>query len=188
VNYQVVINQLRTLATVFNGNVAGAAAYARAVEDQVWLTLPAAYVVPLEEEAGPNDSMNGLLQMVTQRFMVVVVFDNTADRRGQSVTDLYEATKQSINGAILNWRPDSTADNPGIVLPSPTADRATRGLYAGDAGLMADITRARIMYQWTFCLDVQFTEFDGWQQPTVPLLTIENITEPGSFSVTLPQS
>jgi hypothetical protein len=189
VNYPVIINQLRQLAPLFNGNVAGAAAYAHGVADQVWLPTPAAYVVPIDEEAGPNEEMNGLLQTVTERFMVIVNFDNTTDRRGQTVTNSYDVTKAAINTAILNWRPDSSVDNPGIVLPTDLyADRATRGLYAGGAGLIDDITRARVFYQWTFCLDVLLSYADGWQQPTVPLLMLSaNEDELGAFTVPLPQ-
>jgi hypothetical protein len=189
VNYVTVINQLKRLATVFDGNVAGAAAWAHGVEDQVWLPRPAAYVVPLDEEASENTSQNGLLQIVTQRFMVIVDFDNTSDRRGQTVTNAYEQTRASIDTAILNWRPDSSIDNPGVVSPTDIgADHSSRGLYRGDAGLITDITRARIFYQWTYCLDVLFSQDDGWQQPSVPLLEIQaNPTLPGSFDLILPQ-
>jgi hypothetical protein len=188
VNYSFLINQLKLLTPIFNGNVAGAAAYAHGVEDQVWLPMPAAYVVPLEEEAGEQTNMNSFLQVITERFQVIVVFDNTNDRRGQSVTEQYECVRLAIFSALLNWRPDAVQDNPGLVLSlyNPV-NRSSKGIYSQGAGLMS-MDRARLFYQWTFALDCTFTEADGWQQPSVPLTSIDvNEAEFGSFQVIISQ-
>ncbi len=188
-NYSFLINQLKLLAPFFNGNVAGAAAYAHGVEDQVWLPLPAAYVVPLDEDAGDQPGLNSFYQTLTERFQVIVVFDNTVDRRGQSVTELYEVARLSIFSAILNWRPDSTQDNPDLVTSLYTpVNRSSKGIYSGGAGLVS-FDRARLFYQWTFCLDCQFTAADGWQQPKKPLtvITVNTEGQSDSFEAPLPQ-
>ena len=52
------------------------------------LTYPAAVVVPLEDDADQNDTMDGLFQQtVTEKIAVIVEFDATADRRGQAGVD-----------------------------------------------------------------------------------------------------
>lgn len=89
-NLSIVIAQLRNVATFFNQNVVGAAAFANGVEDQVWLPLPDGYVVPVESAATENEEETGLYQIVSRRFKVIVVVDNAisaADRRGQAAVE-----------------------------------------------------------------------------------------------------
>ena len=157
-NYDAVIAQLKAYAPMFNGNVAGAADYDRAVQDQVWLPPPAAYVRPLDEEAEPNTSLNSLRQLVTERFGVIVIFDNSADRRGQTVTSLYDGTRAAIWRAILNWSVDPV--------------RASRGIEYGGGQLLAH-DRARLLYQWEFTLQITVSAADGWQITADPLLEID---------------
>ena len=170
-NFDAVIGQIKAAAPVFSGNVAGAAGYARAIEDQAWLPMPAAYVVPTDEEPAENDEAPGLFQLVRERFEVIVIFDNTADRRGQSVTATYESTKAQLFAAILNWRPESTADNPLIQPGDPNANRSAKGLsYAG--GTLVNFDRARLFYSWSFALQTAISDADGWQPPSDPLAHI----------------
>src|ERR1700728_4107174 len=94
-----VIAQLRTLALLFAGNVAGAAAYANGIDDQVWLPLPAAYVMPLDDDAGENTSMAGPQQIVTERIAVIVVLANATtegDRRGQASAEQYGLMRAAV--------------------------------------------------------------------------------------------
>jgi hypothetical protein len=167
VNLVAVIEQLRTYAPVFNSNVAGAAAYANAVETQAWLPMPAAYVVPTEDDAGPNTSMTGDWHVVTERFAVIVALDNAADptdRRGQLAVAGLDAVRASIRKAIVNWRPDF---RPGAV--PPDWGNAARGIYEIQ-GSRLDMNRARLIWQFDFGIEVTVTEADCWQ-PTGPDLT-----------------
>ena len=195
-NLDLVITALKNRAPFFAGNVAGAAAYARGVSDQVWLPTPAAYVVPLEGEASPNDDMGGSnYQRLTERINVIVQFDNSADRRGQTVTELYEPVKYQLLGAILNWRPNSSIDNPGIVVAGqPGIDCSSQGISLVGHGLL-DLDLSRLFYRWTFELISMISDADGWQPPSVPLTGV-SVNDPNPdgtpngipFGVTLPQS
>lgn len=166
-----VIQQLRDHARPFEGRVAGAADYATGVADQTWMTFPAAYVVPEDEEAAENRAgpSGTLEQDVTERFGVIVGFDNQVDRRGQSVTVLYDSIRAALFRALLNWRP-----------PEPDGDvrRAARGLYYVE-GALQGFDRARLFYKWTFALDILITDADGWQEPLGDLEAIEiTVKEP----------
>jgi len=182
VNLSSVILQIKALAPVFNGNVAGAAAFAVGVSDQTWLPQPAAYVMPTEESAGPNDQQNGLRQTITERFEVVVSLDNRADRRGQSSAEQLDSFKSVIFKAILGWRPDSTADAPSYQLGNPFPDRSSRGLrYAG--GELREFDRARFFWAFIFELDVLIeAQWDGWTPPAVSLNEIQVNPPQGSFA------
>lgn len=178
-NLDAVITQLKTVA-MFGGNVAGAAAFADGIDSQVWLPTPAAYVIPLDEDASENQNLNGLQQIVTERIGIIVNLDNSADRRGQTASDQYDTTRTAIFKAILNWRPDWHPLNPEL-------NREARGFYY-QGGRLLDFDRARLFYQWEFALDITITDQDGWQPPAIPLLDItihadlENIYSPtGAF-------
>ncbi|GAC1335492.1 MAG: hypothetical protein NVSMB20_10400 [Bradyrhizobium sp.] len=159
-----VITQLRQYAPIFGTRVAGAADFAKGVEDTAQMDMPAAYVIPLGEDASENLDMTGLRQNVIERFSIIVAFDNTGDRRGQGVTVLYDTVRDQIYGALLNWRIDP--------------HNATKGIYSGGAQLR-DWNRARLWYEWHFALDVIITDEDGWQEPNVPLTVIKILPVPG---------
>lgn len=170
-NLDVVISRLRALAPMFNGNVAGAAEYEQGVQNQVWLPLPAAYVIPLDDEiVEPNDQLTGIYQVTTERIGVIAVFSNAAavaqgDRRGQTVSDLFNPIKWQLFSALINWRPNSSMENPGLVNPGdPGADHSPKGMaYSGGKLLGFDL--ARLFYQWDFALEIQITDADGTWPP-----------------------
>ena len=160
-----IVAQLRAAAPLFGGRVAGAADFATGLETQVWQDLPAAYVIPLDDEAEPNDAQNAIYQIVNERIGVIVEFENGVDRRGQTVTALYEPTRAGLFAALLNWNPDPT--------------RAPRGfMYAG--GHLIQFDRKRLFYQWEFNLPITITEVDGWQPDSTPLLEIDANSDPGN--------
>jgi hypothetical protein len=172
-NLDHVITQLRTVS-VFNGNVAGAAEYERGVKDQTWLPPPAAYVIPLDDEPGENLGLTDSQQVSVERVGVIVVFSNAAavaqgDRRGQAASSLFEPTKWAIFKALINWRPNSSVENPALVNPTdPGADHSARGLYYA-GGRLVGFDLARLFYQWDFALEVTITDDDGWQATGVAL-------------------
>lgn len=161
-----VIFQLRESAPLFGGNVAGAAAYANAVDSQGWLPQPAAYVIPLDDDAENNTQETGFYQLVTERIGVIVDFYNGADRRGQTASEQLLAVRYAIYRAILNWRPDFDP-----LKPFNPQNREARGIfYVG--GRLLDFDRARLFYQFEFGLETTLTELDGWQQPSAALTDI----------------
>lgn len=170
-NIDQIIVQLKTFAPIFNGNIAGAADYSVGVRDQTWMPLPAAYVIYGDSEAEPNTSMNELYQRVKETISVVVVVDNSADRRGQEAASNLDIIRASIRSSLLNWRPDWDPAN-------PLANREARGIYE-ISGEFLDADRARLRYQWTFGLDTTVATEQGWQQPSDPLLEIQvSVPEP----------
>ena len=159
-NLDAVIQQLRVACPAFAGRVAGAANFAAGIATQAWLETPAAYVVPLEEDAADNTDYGGLQQLVTERIAVIVHYDNAADRRGQGPSSGLDAMRTQVFRAILNWRPDP--------------QRSPRGIaYAGGSVLESEQFRARLFYQLEFVQTVLITEADGWQPAEMPLLEID---------------
>lgn len=174
-NLDAVIAQLRAEAPSFADRVAGAANFADAMEGEVALALPAAYVIPLEEEASENDSLNGLRQLVTERIGVVLHLDNAVanggDRRGQAPVASVDALRLEVFAAILNWAP---AGSLAVV----------RGLeYAGAQLLKID--RARVFYQLEFTLEATLTDSDGYQAPNEPLEEIDVIVTSADGATTI---
>lgn len=175
-NINQVALQIKTLCPIFNGNVAGAAAYANGVADQVWLPLPACYVIQLDQDAETNTSLNALNQIVHERVGVIVVLEtlkvggavqDLADRRGQAATAYLDTIKYALFKAILNWRPDWDPTVPAML-------REARGIYFVGGHFPGDgaFDRARYFYQFDFGLDTTISDLDGWQLPQEPLIEI----------------
>ena len=173
-----VITQLKRNVPMLGGRVAGAADFSASMAGELRPeAFPACYVVPLGLEAQFNDTTNALYQPITERVGVVVEFDNTDDRRGQSVTLIYHPMQVELFAALLNWR---GTDRP----------HSLRGFEIASADMLQS-DRARIFYQWVFTLEGVLTELDGWHEPTEPLVRIEANGSPGdpppAFAVDLPQ-
>lgn len=172
-NLDLVITQLRRYCPDLGGRVAGAADYQKGLSTQVWMAAPAAYVIPLEEEAAPSPDLNGLQQIVTERIGIVVQYDSSADRRGQEAVSNLDEMRLAIFRAVLNW--------------NPHPDRAARGLfYMG--GQTLDLDRARLFYQLEFGQEVTITDLDGWQPPEAPLTEIDITATNASTGDTMVQS
>ena len=67
-----IISALRKRCKTLDGRVAGAAQWAGLTEDEN-PALPAAYVVPLREDAGPNESQVSYYQTITNTFGVILL-------------------------------------------------------------------------------------------------------------------
>lgn len=158
-NLDLVMTQLKTYAPLFAGRVAGAANFAVGLETQVWMDLPAVYVIPLDEDSSENTDAAGLRQTITERIGIIVELDNIADRRGQAPSATLNDARAAVFAAVLNWHIDP--------------NRSPRGLYYG-GGQLREFDRARLFYQFEFCLDTQYTYADGFQQAAgVPLVSFQ---------------
>ena len=99
-----VIEQLRRYCPELGGRVGGAADFENGVETVITindpatgkLAYPSAVVIPLEDEPGSNDLLDGNLQEVTETIGVIVMFDASADRRGQAAVSQVEAMKYAM--------------------------------------------------------------------------------------------
>jgi hypothetical protein len=157
------ISQLRANASMFAGRVAGAAEFYAGLKNyNTSMPLPAAYVLPLGQDADSNILMNGLVQIVHKSIGVAVEFDATPDRRGQAPVMLFDVIETQIFASVLNL----------FIIDANGCPRMTRGSYFQGARYL-DLDRARLFYQWEFGLDWQISDADGVQSPSVPLETIE---------------
>jgi len=153
------ITSLRANAPIFNGRVAGAAEFYRGLRDySTSMPLPSAYVLPLGQDAEPNRTYGGLMQLVHKGIGIAVELDAQRDRRGQDPTMSFEVIETQIMASCLNLYVGEC--------------RMTQGAYFTGARYL-DLDRARLWYQWEFGVDWQLTELDGVQFPSVPLETIE---------------
>jgi hypothetical protein len=151
------IEHLRAYCPVFNGNVAGTANFRLGLEDYAAsLPLPAAYVVPLDQEAEPNANMVGYFQIVRKMIGVIVELDATADRRGQDPAMQYDIVEAALFSALINWSP--------VECRVPNMQG-----YQMAGGRFLDLDRARLFYQWEFLLPFQVNDDDGWHEPGEPV-------------------
>lgn len=153
------IASLRRNAPIFGGRVAGAAEFYKGLRDyNTALALPAAFVLPLGQEADPNVALNGIQQWLHKGVGVAVELDAQTDRRGQAPTMDLEAIETQVFASCLNLRV-------GVC-------RMRRGAQFNGARYL-DLDRARLWYQWEFGLEWQITEADGVQTPSIDLASIE---------------
>jgi hypothetical protein len=153
------ITSLRLNAPIFAGRIAGAAEFYRGLKDYTTsLPLPAAYVLPLGQDADPNVSYGGLFQIVHKSIGIAVELDAQRDRRGQDPAMGFETIETQIFASCLNLYLGQC--------------RMTQGAYFTGARYL-DLDRARLWYQWEFGLNWQITDADGVQPPSIPLESIE---------------
>jgi hypothetical protein len=166
-DHQVIVDtfiaQLRANAPLFAGRVAGAAEFYAGLKNyNTSMALPAAYVLPLGQDADSNIAMNGLIQIVHKSVGVAVEFDATPDRRGQAPVMMFDVIETQIFASVLNL----------IIADANGCPRMTRGVNFQGARYL-DLDRARLFYQWEFGLDWQISDADGVQPTSIPLDAIE---------------
>jgi hypothetical protein len=157
------IAQLRANAPLFGGRIAGAAEFYAGLKNyNTSLALPAAYVLPLGQDAEANPVMNGLIQIVHKSIGVAVELDAQTDRRGQAPVMQFDLIETQIFRSVLNL----------IINDAEGCPRMTRGIAFQGARYL-DLDRARLFYQWEFALDWQISDADGVQPQSIPLDAIE---------------
>jgi hypothetical protein len=166
-----VIEQLRQFCPVLQGRVGGAADFETGVETVIQVTdpktgkfaYPTAVVIPLEDEPGSNDLMDGNIQTVIETIGVIVEFDASADRRGQTAVSQVEAMKYQIFRALLNWNIDP--------------ERSARGLYYAGGELLT-FDRARLFWMYRMSFDATISDADGFVPGGDPLVNITETIQP----------
>jgi len=156
------ISQLRANAPIFANRVAGAAEFYAGLKNyNTSLALPAAYVLPLGQEAESNQAAGGdLIQIVHKSIGVAVELDAQTDRRGQDPAMQFPIIEAQLFASVLN------------MILKDNCPRMSRGVYFQGARYL-DLDRARLFYQWEFGLDWQIGTQDGVQIQSVPLAAIE---------------
>jgi hypothetical protein len=153
------IARLRANAPIFAGRVAGAAEFYAGLRNyNTSMPLPAAYVLPLGQDAEANPIMNGLVQVIHKGIGVAVELDAQQDRRGQAPVMNFDLIEAQIFASVLNLFIGEC--------------RMSRGTYFTGARYL-DLDRARLFYQWEFGLDWQVTDEDGVQPESESLEAID---------------
>lgn len=143
-NLAVVIAQLRVRAPVFAQRVAGAARF-EVLPEAANLLVPAAYVLPLDEQPGEQASQNTYQQTVREAFAVVVVLDNRVDERGQTAAVDLQAVRTVLFRALLGFQPAADHD-----------------IVQFEGGQVLAMDRARLYYQFEFSAAYDIGPADTW--------------------------
>ncbi|CAH0153380.1 phage tail terminator protein [Pseudomonas mediterranea] len=151
-----IVAHLRQTCPTFAGRVSGGIDW-DAVVDSAKLSLPAAYVIATADAADPSKAQNRILQNITDQFNVVIVLD-ASDERGQEDNDLLHDIRAELWRALVGWE------------PGPEYSPIEYG-----KGALLHISRARVVYQFTF-----FSEFQlGRNLPTDQPETWQEVTFDG---------
>jgi hypothetical protein len=126
-----IIEEIKAKCPTFEQRAAGAAEYAN-LRNRSNLTMPAAYVVPMDENASELGNGSGYRQMLTEGFSVIVVISNQADERGQQAANQLHDLRAELWAALLGFEIDDY-------------DQIT---YSG--GNLLHVDRSRLDYQFDF--------------------------------------
>ena len=147
-----IISALRTRCPIFANKVAGAAQF-KLVPENSTLAVPAAFVIPLDDNPGESRAQHSGRQELSDAFAVVVALDNTVDEKGQGGAASVHAMRAILWAALLGWRP--TLDYNGI---------------AYEGGHLLGLDRARLWYQFEFSAAMEIGPSDGWQETELAAL------------------
>lgn len=141
-----IVEALKTRCAVqFSGRVAGAAEFQQ-LEPSAKLIMPAAYVIPLDDNAEPNQSDNGYSQEIRDTFAVIVVLSNVADEPGKASIVQIQPIRNALFSALLAWAPD-----------------AEHGIIEYEGGQLLGVDRSRMYYQFEFSAMTHISEADTYQ-------------------------
>lgn len=143
-----IIKALRVRCPTFGTRIAGAAQWAGLTEDES-PPLPAAYVVPLREDAGPIDDAVGYYQTVTNVFGVILLVSNFADERGQDASRWIELLKPEVFKGILSWTMQPRDEHGPIIF---------------EGGSLIYMDDARAAYQLEFSYETYLDTSDTYQK------------------------
>jgi len=149
-----VIQALRARCPSFANRVAGAAEY-KPLPESAALSVPCAFVIPLDDNPSENKSQNVTRQTMTESFAVIVAISNATDERGQAAAHSTDTIRTALWAALLGWSPDEAIYD-GIT-------------YEG--GSLLSLDRARLWYQFEFGAAMEIGPEDGWQETENAALT-----------------
>lgn len=96
-----IIEELRAECSEFENRVFGVAEFAQIAESMDSAGLPAAFVLPMEENTEEPRSTTRYMQTVKANFAVVVVVTNQVDEEGLNAWEYFDDMKASVFKAIL---------------------------------------------------------------------------------------
>jgi hypothetical protein len=86
--------------------VAGAAGFQAAAESNPKAT-PAVFVIPLEENPGPSEMADVVIQRVRIKIGVIFVIRNLSDPKGAAAKEDLDALRNLVKAELLGWQPDA---------------------------------------------------------------------------------
>jgi hypothetical protein len=144
-NLNVIIAQLKQRAPLFAGGTVAGAARFQVLPEAANLKMPAAYVLPLDEQPEDQSSQNGYQQTVREGFAVVVALSNREDERGQGAASDLDAVRRALFKALLGFQPAEEYD-----------------VITFEGGQLLHLDRARMYYQFEFSVDFAISTEDTW--------------------------
>lgn len=99
-----VVAHLRRYCPTFAQRVAVAVDF-KPDRGQVLLTVPAAAVMPGDDEAEPSSAQNVTVQAVRDRFVVVLIVATADAKRGDETADVLHHLRAEVWRALLGWTP-----------------------------------------------------------------------------------
>lgn len=145
-NLDLVTSALRARVAIFSGRVAGAAKF-EPLPAAAALTVPCAFVLPLDDNPEKNTSSTGIRQELEESFAVVVAISNVADELGKAASASVDVVRRQLWAALLGWSPD---------------EENYDGITYGGGSLLA-LDRARLWYQFEFSAMTLIETSDGYQ-------------------------
>jgi len=145
-----IIAAVRERCPSFAGRVGGAAEF-RPLQETSALTVPCAYVIPLDDSPEENVSQNAIRQPLNDAFAVIVVVSNKADEKGQTSAGEIHDIRAELWGALLGWSPNERYDP-----------------ITYDGGTLLSLDRARMFYQFEFAAVMEIQPEDGWNEDHPP--------------------
>ncbi|WJV61357.1 hypothetical protein PCO87_15780 [Pectobacteriaceae bacterium C52] len=166
-----IVATLRLKCPKFYGRVAGAAQM-KSLPETAKMLLPAAYVVPSNDDASENKSQTDYWQDVTEGFAVIVVLNSSPDERGQAAAfDAVHDVRAELWSALLGLNPEP--DNGDVIE------------YAG--GQVVAMDAARLYYQFDFTRKREISESETRQNtdleelPELDIISIDvDFIDPGN--------
>lgn len=112
----------------FENRVKGVADIDAAYEDEkgVQITLPAAFVVPLEDEATDLAVTRHTHQILVETICVIVVVSSSDDASGQDAEEAFQDLRDELLAALVDYNPDETVYVPFWYEPKAVEARVLR--------------------------------------------------------------
>ena len=151
-----VVAHLRAACPSFAERITGGIDW-DAVVESAHLALPAAYVIASADAAAANMAQNAVIQVITDQISVVIVLD-AGDERGQEANDVLHDLRAEVWRALIGWCPGPEY-NP----------------FEYDKGALLHISRARVVYQFSFFAQFQL----GRNLPSDPPETWQELEQDG---------
>ena len=107
------------------------------------VALPAAFVLPMAENASDTGLVSSTFQRVVQGFAVLHCVSNRRDAQGSAAMDDLKTHRASLRAALVGWVPDASTGEPVVF----TAGRLMR--LDGDGRLWWMDEFQLITYYWS---------------------------------------